>query len=77
MDRFKPPNPELQIQKKPPQVVEREQAEKGERDEKLALEILQACVQTDHAKQLTPNELAAYCEVIWQWVTTDQWPPKN
>lgn len=75
MDRFKPPNPETQIQKKPPQVVAREEAEKGERDEKLALSIMQAMVELYKGQGLEHEDFLKRCERSWLWTVTDTWPP--
>lgn len=77
MDRFQPPNPDTAIQKKPQQVIEREQSEKGERDEKLALSILEAYLRSGVSTGATGKQIADECETLWKWVTTDEWPPKN
>ena len=57
--------------------------EKDTRDTGTALEVLKLAVQAMSASATaqtsppspTSDALAAYAEVLWQWVTTDTWPP--
>ena len=43
--------------------------EKAERDNGLALQVLQEALKANAGKNLTAPELTAYAEELWTWVT--------
>lgn len=49
---------------------------KDERDTATALEVLKVAAGRAPTGATT-QELAAFAEVLWQWVTTDSWPPQG
>ena len=65
--------PEAQI--KASAAIQREGQQRSDRDETLALDVLREAVKARTGQPTTARELADYSEVLWQWVTTNTWPP--
>ncbi len=58
-------------------VAEKNAENKNARSEDLALEILKLAVSHATALQLTADDALTNAEKMWQWVTTDSWPPEG
>ncbi|MEQ1718669.1 MAG: hypothetical protein ABL907_22230 [Hyphomicrobium sp.] len=56
--------------------VQKQQAERNEKSDATAIEILKLAVQANKEVAISARDLADYAEVLWQWTTTDTWPPK-
>lgn len=61
--------------KKSPAAIERETSEAHRKEEDLALKIFQAAAEMHKGNPPPKEDMAAYCETMWQWIVTDTWPP--
>lgn len=60
-----------------PDAVAKRTTERSDRDETLALEVLKQAVANAKDQNKSAQQIAADAETMWQWVTTDTWPPKQ
>lgn len=58
-----------------PVASKREASERSDKSETVALDILRIVADATKGQTLTARQFADYAEVLWQWTTTDVWPP--
>lgn len=58
-----------------PDATARRNIERSDKLESTAIDILKLAVEATKGQTLTASDLAAFAEVLWQWTTTDTWPP--
>lgn len=58
-----------------PAAVTQEAQKRSDTECNLALQVLAHAVKATEGSHPTKDDLATYAETLWQWVTTDAWPP--
>jgi hypothetical protein len=57
-----------------PEAIERQKAERSDKSEATAIEILKLAVEATKGTNPSSDALASYAETLWKWTTTDTWP---
>jgi hypothetical protein len=60
-----------------PHAIAKERDERSDKSEDTAIQIMRIIADLHKAKDQpmpSANKFADYCETMWQWVVTDQWP---
>lgn len=57
--------------------LEAEQRQRDEREYEVAYRVLDAMASLHAGNPPTAQEFAAYCETLYQWTISEQWPPSN
>lgn len=77
------PNDIPQPQVLMPQTLQRQAAERSDKSEALALDIIRivapaviAAAPKEMPGNILGDHTAAVCERLWLWATSDTWPPK-